>query len=203
MNAPIDKALTDALKVKMAAIVDDPERMAEINAKIDLAAKQVFPKLSPRELKQVDAAMGNLRLLHDSFETIETGRRMVNCKFIYPAIKRPLYSGDVNFVFDWARYHPRNWHVYIAFFCVDPFGKEFVDFAWFDRHIKYDVLEMLIDQAIADVKADANDKLINRVMWCATIGDKPLVAARQICTKAYGTYNPERPALRFSEDTII
>lgn len=203
MNAPIDKALTDALKAKMAAIVNDPERMAEINAQIDETAKQVFPKLSPRELKQVDAAMGNLRLMHDSFETVGYGARTVNCKFIYPAIKRPMYSTDVNFVFNWARYHPRHWHVYIAFFCVDPFGKEFVDVAWFDYRLKYDVLEMLIDQAISDVKPESNIKLIKRVIWCATIGDKPLIAARQICTKAYGTYNPERPALRFSEDTII
>lgn len=203
MNAPVEKALTDALKAKMAAIIDDPSKMAEIEAKIDLAAKQVFPKLSPRELKQVDAAIGNLRLLHDSFDTIETGAKMVNCKFIYPAIKRPLYSSDVNFVFNWARYHPRHWHVYFAFFCADPWGVEYVDLAWFDYRLKYDVIEALIEQAIADVKKESNDKLINRVIWCATVGDKPLIAARQICQKAYGGYNPEKPALRFFEDTVI
>ena len=203
MNASIDQALSAALKQKMAAMIEDPGTMAEIERKIDQAAKRVFPKLSARELKQIDAAIGNLRLLHDSFDTIETGTKMVNCKFIYPAIRRPLYSSDVNFVFDWARYHPRHWHVYFAFFCVDPWGKEFVDLAWFDYRLKYDVIEALIDQAISDVKKESNDKLINRIMWCATVGDKPLIAARQICQKAWGTFNAARPALRFDEETAI
>ena len=172
---------------------------------IDDAAYRVLPKLTDKELLMVNAGIKNLYLIHDSYDSlVGDSVKKVTVKFSFPPIKRQLTPRDVDFCFTFAGHHPRHWHVYIVIVSEDPFGKEYLDMGWFDVNVKYRYLEDGIDGTIEDIKREeCNDRQVKRILWSATIGNKPYIAARAICMKLYKQYNPERPALRFFEDTLI
>lgn len=185
-----------------ARLQDSIDRL-KAQALVSDAALRVLPKLTNRELQMVNAGINNIYLLHDSFETISDATRKVTVAFSTPPIPRKLTVRDIDFCFTWAGYLARNWWVYFVIIFVDDFGKEYAEMSWFNAHVKYQFLEGAIDEQIEELKGEGNHKHMTRILWCATIGDKPNRAARAICKKLFGTYNPERPQLRFVEDTLI
>lgn len=185
-----------------ARLQDSIDRL-KAQALVSDAARRVLPKLTDRELHMVNAGIKNIYLLHDSFETILDATKKVTVDFSYPPIPRKLTVRDIDFCLTWAGYHARPWWVYFVMIFVDDFGKEYAEMSWFNANVKYRFLEDAIDQEIENLKGEGNHRHLTRILWCATIGDKPAIAARAICKKIFGTYNPERPQLRFAEDTLI
>ncbi len=185
-----------------ARLQDSIDRL-KAQAIVSDAARRVLPKLTARELHMVNAGINNIYLLHDSFETIADATKKVTVAFSRPPLPRKLTVRDIDFCFSWAGYHARNWWVYFVIVFVDDFGKEYAEMSWFNAQVKYQFLEQAIDQEIENLKGEGNHKHMTRILWCATIGDKPTLAAKAICKKLFGTYNPEKPALRFVEDAII